>query len=184
MNDTTLDYFDENFGASPRATGATGGRWSLSPQFLRHHVARPPKPETAQQRQPKATKAAVVSEGRTIDLFCAQVRTYEELREAVCARVNQLNISRRNLDEVAGLTDGHSGKLLAPGEIKKHFGMLTLGLMLQACGLRLLVVDDRDALAKAERKFVERKINQVRSGNLSRRTGARKRRCKKSSSRA
>jgi hypothetical protein len=98
----------------------------------------------------------------------------------VRARIEALNISRDCLDRVAGIARGHSGKLLAPsgeGKDPKRFGMVTLGPILGAAGLKLLVLDDQEALAKASRMFEQRDASQVRTGNQSRRN-ARKRRGK------
>ncbi|MGY8705122.1 hypothetical protein RAD16_05185 [Bradyrhizobium sp. 18BD] len=99
------------------------------------------------------------------DLFFRQVHDYDGLRDAVRARVDQLNITRKCLDEVAGLPAGFSGKLLARGQAKdvKRFGLISLGLVLQATGLRLLLVDDREALARVEPMYEPRVANQVRS---------------------
>jgi hypothetical protein len=104
-----------------------------------------------------------------IDLFCAEVRDYEGLRHAVRARIEQLNISRLCLDEVAGLPPGYCGKVLATGDVgdTKRFGMLSLGLVLQAAGLKMLLVDDRDALTKVEPMYERRQARQVRTGHRS-----------------
>ena len=50
---------------------------------------------------------------------------YDDLIEAIRSRVDELQISQALLEEIAGLTGGHIGKLLGGGQVK-HFGMLTL----------------------------------------------------------
>ncbi len=58
-----------------------------------------------------------------------------------------------------------------PGEAKdpKRFGMVSLGLILQATGLKLIVVDDQQTLAKVLRMYVKRDTTQVRLNNDCRR---------------
>ncbi|MGY3344689.1 MULTISPECIES: hypothetical protein [unclassified Bradyrhizobium] len=106
------------------------------------------------------------------DLFFAEAVSYSALREAIRARVEQLNITRQCVDDVAGLSKGHAGKLLSPCEVKR-FGMTTLGLTLQALGLKLLIVDDRQALAKVQPMFTERALRNVRLNNDSRKSKGR-----------
>lgn len=123
------------------------------------------------------------------DLFYAEANDYDALRKAICARVEQLNVSRQCLDGVTGLPSGYCGKLLAPGQSDgrrrrrkragrsmdvKRFGMVSLGLVLQATGLKMVLVDDRDALQKAEPMFVVRQPSQARFGNTSGRSARRK----------
>jgi len=56
----------------------------------------------------------------------ATVRDYAELHLALRARAEELALSRTTLDEIAGLTPGHSSKLLAPRPIK-FLGRVSLG---------------------------------------------------------
>jgi hypothetical protein len=106
------------------------------------------------------------------DLFFAAASDYVGLRDAIRARVEQLNISRECLDEVAGLPAGYSGKLLSQGKAKdvKRFGPLSLDLLLKATGLKLVLVDDREALAKVQPLYTERAIKQARLENHWRRS--------------
>jgi hypothetical protein len=50
---------------------------------------------------------------------------------------------RLDLDARAGLADGHAGKLLGPAQVKR-LGMISLGLVLQALGVKLIMVEDTD----------------------------------------
>ncbi|MET3299684.1 hypothetical protein [Bradyrhizobium diazoefficiens] len=75
------------------------------------------------------------------DPFFAEASDYASLKAAIRARVEQLNISRNCLDGVAGTTPGYAAKLLAPYH-KKKIGQFSLGLLLQAAGLRMVLVDD------------------------------------------
>ena len=75
--------------------------------------------------------------------------------------------SRQCLDEITGLPTGYCGKVLAQGTAKdvKRFGVMSLGLVLQAVGLKLLLIDDREALAKVQPMFEERDTKNVRLNN-------------------
>lgn len=77
----------------------------------------------------------------------AEVRDYDGLHRALRQRADELRVSRQDLDEVAGLQSGYAGKLLAPVPIKA-IGRATLGPMLGALGLKLLLVEDAEALAR------------------------------------
>jgi hypothetical protein len=102
-----------------------------------------------------------------IDLFWTEVRDAAGLRDSIRARIEQLNISRECVDRISGLASGYSAKILSQGEAKnpKHIGTLSLDLLLPAVGLKLIVCDDREALAKMARMYVERDASQVRTDN-------------------
>jgi len=78
----------------------------------------------------------------------ATVRSYEELRRTVADWCRQISMSREELDAEAGLTSGHAGKLLAERASKK-FGFVTLGRVMAAAGLVLIVAIDPDAPPRA-----------------------------------
>lgn len=113
-----------------------------------------------------------------VEPFFTEVNSYIGLREAIRRRVSTLDISRTTLDEITGLPLGYSGKLLATGEAKdpKRFGPLSLDLLLQATGLKLLVVDDYQTLAKFAPMYVKRDARQARPGNQCRKNTKAKRR--------
>lgn len=106
------------------------------------------------------------------ELFFAEVCDYVSLRNAIRARVEQLNVSRVCLDDVTGLPAGYSAKLLAPCG-KKKIGQLAIDLLLKAAALKVFLVDDREALAKVQPMFVERHVSQARPGNQSRKNKGR-----------
>lgn len=84
-----------------------------------------------------------------------EVRTYNDLHLILRARSDELGITRLTLDEAAGLTPGHASKILAPQPIKR-LGDATFPLMLGALGLKLIVVEDEQALARIAPKLVKR----------------------------
>jgi hypothetical protein len=78
------------------------------------------------------------------------VKSYDDLHQLLRARAEELNVSRQTLDEAAGLTPGHASKLLSPTPIKK-LGAVTMTLMLQVLGVRLIAQEDVEALAQLKR---------------------------------
>jgi hypothetical protein len=85
------------------------------------------------------------------------VRHYDDLHRICRARAESLDVSRSTIDEAGGFTPGYAGKLLSPRPIK-HLSYLSLGLMLGALGLKLLVVEDSEALARVQRRLVKRQF--------------------------
>jgi hypothetical protein len=81
----------------------------------------------------------------------AVARSYDDLREAIAAWCRQIGMSRADLDVVAGLTDGHAAKLLTKRQVKR-FGNRTLGPVLAATGLMLIVAVDPEAADVFSRK--------------------------------
>jgi len=75
----------------------------------------------------------------------ATVRNYDEFKEALRARADELQMSRATIDAF-GLPAGHAGNLLAPVPIK-HIGPQSFGLLLTALGLKVVVVEDAEAFA-------------------------------------
>lgn len=84
---------------------------------------------------------------RPTEPFFAEAHDLNEMHRAFRDRAQQLNITRDTIDQIAGLTSGHASKLLAP-EPLKHYGLRSFGPMLGALGLKLLVVEDPEALAR------------------------------------
>jgi hypothetical protein len=75
----------------------------------------------------------------------AVVRTYDDFKNALRARADELQLSRDTIDAF-GLPKGHAGHLLAPVPIK-HIGPQSFGVLLTALGLKVLVVEDAEAFA-------------------------------------
>ncbi len=81
----------------------------------------------------------------------AVCRSYDDLRRAIAARCDDILMTREQLEAKAGLANGHSGKLLSPRAISK-FGDVSLGLVLAATGLVLIVAEDSEALDRIRRQ--------------------------------
>jgi hypothetical protein len=69
------------------------------------------------------------------------IASYDEVIDAFRARADELELSRLEIDRLSGLADGHSSHLLAK-KYTQRLGPVSLLLMLDTLGLRLLVVED------------------------------------------
>jgi hypothetical protein len=74
---------------------------------------------------------------------------YDGLNGAFRARAEELNITRDDVDVLGGLTRGHGSKILAAYP-QKAIGRTTLGPILHALKLKLIVVPDDDVIWKDE----------------------------------
>lgn len=100
-----------------------------------------------------------MTDGRRI----ATVTSYDELIAAFRARADELKVTRETLDSVTGLQTGYSGKLLAPVPMKS-LGRVSLGPMLQAMGLAIVLVEDPEALRRFAGQHAERKRTELATG--------------------
>jgi len=85
----------------------------------------------------------------------AEVGAYDDLVAALRARAEALNVSRETLDEVAGLPSRYSSKLLSPNPIRS-LGRVSLGAMLGALGVKLVLMEDGEAMEKIRSRLVKR----------------------------
>jgi hypothetical protein len=85
----------------------------------------------------------------------AEVRSWSELQVALRQRAETLDVSREVLEHLTGLQSGYCAKLLAPHPIRR-LGRVSLGPMLQVLGLKLLVVEDTDALERIRPRLTRR----------------------------
>lgn len=76
-----------------------------------------------------------------------EIRTYDDLHAVLRARVAELGVTREALDEIAGLPRGYTGKILGHGQVKR-VGPISLEPLLTALGLKLVAVDDEEAIAR------------------------------------
>ncbi len=89
------------------------------------------------------------------------ISDYDGLVSAIRARVDEMNISRNELDVQAGVPLGYSGKVLGPSQIK-HLGYATMGPILGAIGCKLVLVEDPEQTAKILNRARPRDNSQVR----------------------
>jgi hypothetical protein len=91
--------------------------------------------------------------------------TYAELPAVMRRRKRErFNVTFQTIDAVAGWADGYASKLLAPTPIKT-IGRLSFPIIIRTFCLRLIVVDDRKALAKLCRQH-KRRVSTHTAANL------------------
>ena len=73
----------------------------------------------------------------------AVVRSYDDLRHAIADWCDQIHMTRAQLDVEADIADGHASKLLAR-RARKRLGPVSLGRVLEAAGLLLILGRDPD----------------------------------------
>lgn len=88
--------------------------------------------------------------------FLVEVRDYQELIAALRARVVELGTAGETIDHVAGLPLRYTMKLLAPIPVKA-LGPTSMGPLLGALGLKLVVMEDAEVLEKIRRRLVPTK---------------------------
>jgi hypothetical protein len=91
----------------------------------------------------------------------AIVNDYAGLHAALQKRANDLGVSRETLDDLAGLQQGYTSKVLGVRSMRV-LGKLSLGCVLQALGLELVVRVDEKQMAKVRSRLVQREQAQVR----------------------
>jgi hypothetical protein len=152
--------------------------WAIPPSIERASAAREKKktPKTAKTRVPKKkaprpitaksppSAARAASVGR---LFT----DYRTLIETCRVRCDQLGVSRLELDRLAGLPAGYSGKLLGRdgcGPRQKRAWPVSLDLMLRALGLQVILIEDEAATARTLALRTPVESNQQRFRNVCR----------------
>lgn len=86
----------------------------------------------------------------------APIRSMPELVDAIRRRRDELNISHETIDNIAGLQSGYTSKLLGPIQLK-GFSHMSLGAVLGALGIGLVVIEDPEATAKVQGRWQKRK---------------------------
>jgi hypothetical protein len=84
----------------------------------------------------------------------AIVTDYAGLMTALRTRANELKVTRETLDSVSGLQAGYCAKLLAPVPIRS-VGPDTLGPLLGALGLAIVVIEDLTMLERVSARLVK-----------------------------
>jgi hypothetical protein len=97
--------------------------------------------------------------------------TYRTLVETFRQRAVEMELSRSEIDRIAGLPSGYAGKILSTGKAKnpKRMGMISLENMLATLGLKIILIEDDAATARTlalRSKPVD--ASQQRFGNHSR----------------
>jgi hypothetical protein len=118
-------------------------RYSLGPNILRAKVLREKQPPAPV----KPAVADIPARPQTSAVFARCISDYTGLIETFRERTDQMEIARLELDRIAKLPEGYSGKLLSK-RFKKCFGMASLGPVLRSLGLILVVMEDPAARDK------------------------------------
>jgi hypothetical protein len=84
------------------------------------------------------------------------VRDWDGFMDALRARVVELEVAGETVDEVAGLPLRYTSKLLAPVPIKA-LGPISMGPMLGALGLVVIVAEDTEGIQKLRPRLTRRK---------------------------
>jgi hypothetical protein len=74
----------------------------------------------------------------------ATLGSEDDLRRALRAYVDELNVPRLELDRVAGLARAHTGRLLSLSP-SKHFGSTSFWALVGAAGLKLILAVDPES---------------------------------------
>jgi len=85
------------------------------------------------------------------------VRSVQDVVRIATARAEAIGLRREDIDRIAGLADGHAGKLMAVPPIKRA-GPTTMFLLAGAVGLGIALVEDPAALKHAKREAKNRKL--------------------------
>lgn len=85
----------------------------------------------------------------------APIRSMPELVAALRARRDELQLTHETIDAVAGLQNGYASKLLAPNPIK-NLGWMSLGSVLGALGIAIVVVEDPEQVSRISRQWTKR----------------------------
>lgn len=93
------------------------------------------------------------------------VTDMEGLHEAFIDRVEDLNVTRLAIDEAGGFTGGHSAKLLCNPPIK-NIGKVSLGKLLKATGMALVMVVDDERFAPVRAEMAKRKRRMHPNGSI------------------
>jgi hypothetical protein len=133
----------------------------VSPNIARASVAREKAPAPAVV-EPNAVTEVPEPQALPVEPFVHTVTCYDALIEALRARASQLNMSRENIDQIAGYPDRLASKILGPSRVK-NLGPTALGPMLDTLGLKLLVVENPETLERYRSRRVKRDAAHAKS---------------------
>jgi hypothetical protein len=85
-----------------------------------------------------------------------EIRNYSELVAAVRARHAALNVAHLRFDDIIGLSSGYFSKLVSPDPPKKRLGAMSLFDVLAGLGLRVVLFEDDEAMARIASRLIHR----------------------------
>jgi hypothetical protein len=92
-----------------------------------------------------------------------EISSYNDLHALLRQRAAELELSREMIDERSGVQPGYSGKILAPRPIRR-LGAFVIELICPALGVKLIAVEDAEALERLKGKVAKRRITGAASG--------------------
>jgi hypothetical protein len=87
----------------------------------------------------------------------AIVREYDDLIVAIRARMDELEMTFDILDHRSGVQAGYSAKILGPTP-SKCFGPVSLGCILGALGMKMVLLEDAAAAKNRRSKLEKRRV--------------------------
>lgn len=84
------------------------------------------------------------------------VRSYSDLVAVIRARMIELDVTLATVDHIAGLPTNYASKLLGPNPAKR-LGIMSFEAVLGAVGLKLIAIEDDEALARVRHRLVKRR---------------------------
>jgi hypothetical protein len=92
----------------------------------------------------------------------AEATDYDGLIAAIRNRAAELQVAGETLDEISGLPNRYCAKLIGPKPIRR-LGAISLGPSLGALALKLIVVEDSEALRRVAGRLRKRDSRRVRN---------------------
>jgi hypothetical protein len=96
-----------------------------------------------------------MAEGDERPRVLADICSYEQMLEALRARVTELNVSGEAAEAYCGLPRGYFSKLIGAHPVRR-LGMTSFEPVLAGLGLRLLVIEDPQATARLKSRVKPR----------------------------
>jgi hypothetical protein len=106
-----------------------------------------------------------------IDGVLAEARDYDQLINALKCRLHSLNCTMEAVDDLAGLPLRYTSKIFAQKKLKS-VGRVSLGPLLGALGLKLLVAEDAEMFARIKDRLGRRKNTRAGYARPARRRSA------------
>ena len=93
------------------------------------------------------------------NVVLAEARGYVDIVMALRAQAERLGVPQLEIDAEAGVADGLSGHCLIG---RKKLGPQSMGLIIQALGVKLLIVEDETAVPRIKRLLRRRRLRAPR----------------------
>jgi hypothetical protein len=103
-----------------------------------------------------------MAEGDERPRVIADVSSYEQMLDALRARVTALQVNGQIFDEYCGLPRGYLSKLVGANPVRR-LGMTSFGPVVSALGLRCLFIEDEQATERLKKKLPPRNNSYVRA---------------------